>query len=348
MIKKIYFFIFLFVVFVYGCSDIMDNKHDNSISSGSENSENTNQNGNSGNSNGGSGNGNTEQGSGNSGNSGTETPEKEPKLDILYEINNLTVKFSIDYNNVYGEIKSCFWDFTEGYSDDINPEYTFKSEGKHVVILDITFENGKKEQIRKEIELISSDIKHVFLQGFGENPDYMYFALRIKGHSTNHLYKQEITSSIFGGQGTAYVRDLEVIMQNNEGKKYPFSAAYKNLGLSHIYSEEYGFSDKDGSNFNMNFYLGDNIFKIPLNTSRVVFNSFVIVDMTKKGFGGEFSNPVFVRCNIGNMHFDIPYTEYNKNIHRNIALLTIEFDGSIQKCGDYGAYTVTFDGFVEK
>ena len=192
-------------------------------------------------------------------------------------------------------------------------------------------------------------LKKLFLNGFGDDPNSMYFALHIKGHSTKNAFKQEV-GGIFGQSGTAYVKDLEAIVSGGQGSRFPFHKAYTGLGIADIYSVETGFADKEGNNFDMKFYFGAPIFKVPLNSKRISFYSFVIQDMYFGGLGGsDFSNISFTRCNTGQLELHIPAeNKYDSSKHKNIALFTIDFDGDKISTGNSCSYTVTFDGFVKK
>ena len=194
-------------------------------------------------------------------------------------------------------------------------------------------------------------IKDLFMGDFGSNQNVMYFALHITGKSTKSKFLQVPSGNLGQGDGIGYARDLKIIYNGHDGSpttQFPFSAKYKELGLSDVYSEEYGFTEKTGNNLDMRFYLGYPTFYVPLNSRVIKFTSFSIVDLTKPIWGG-FADMVFVRCGLSggveHLKFPLPIDEYNSAIHKNIAKFTIEFNDNL--C-DQNGYTVTFDGFVKK
>lgn len=194
-------------------------------------------------------------------------------------------------------------------------------------------------------------IKDLFMGDFGSNQNVMYFALHITGKSTKSKFLQVPSGNLGQGDGIGYARDLKIIYNGYDGSpttSFPFSAKYKELGLSDVYSEEYGFTEKTGNNLDMRFYLGYPTFYVPLNSRVIKFTSFSIVDLTKPIWGG-FADMVFVRCGLSggveHFQFPLPIDEYNSAIHKNIAKFTIEFNDNL--C-DQNGYTVTFDGFVKK
>ena len=292
---------------------------------------------------------------------GTTRPNE---IEILFDCttNLADVKCSITKEVVPDnmQILQYYWDF--GDSKDAqgkdNGNHTYTSIGKYNIRLGILYElqDGATEtKIMgiKSIEITQipppSEVKirNLFLKGFGDKTNGMYFALHITGKSERDKYTnlgifaQNATSAT--NYKTPYARDLEIQWTEDAGATgFNFSALYSNLGLDDVYDINYGWTDKDGLNLDMPFYLGHSKFYITDGSfsKNFSFKSFVIEDMTIPGFMGYAS---FVRCNVGNFNFKIPLDTYNPAIHKNIALLTVEFRDT--RCSDY---EVTFDGFVEK
>ena len=252
-------------------------------------------------------------------------------IDFEYETKSLTVKFSTE---PVDNVKSYIWHFGDGniYSD-YEAVHSYSKSGLYEVILEAVLNNDKKIYHSKKINVSLMDL---FFEGFGREPDKMYFALHITGSAANGLFMQ---------QHKTYAKDLSFQLKNgNREKDITFSRDYKKWGLwdlwgIKLYNVQYGWADYDGKKLEMPFYLGDADFKTDINSKNISFASFVIKDKENTIFLGD---PSFVRCMTDDLKFTIP-NGYNPDIHKNIAKFTINFNGD-SNC----SYNVLFDGFVNK
>ena len=250
------------------------------------------------------------------------------------------------------EIVEYYWSFGDGgiAEGQYNGHWLYKKGGDYTVKLELEYKkNGAAKRAAlgsQKYTLIQEYFPTLFLSQFGDDTSLMYFALHIKGESNiqangTGLFAQKVTG-ISGKYSEDYARDLIAYKKGDTNTKFEFSALYQNLGLNDIYSIDYGWTDKDGLKLDMPFYLGYKGFNIPKSSNGYVeFVNFNIVDMTSSGLMPGYDYTSFVRCNTGDFKFNIPMKDYDENFHRNIALFTVNFTG---QC----AYSVTFDGFLEK
>ncbi len=253
-------------------------------------------------------------------------------VDFIYDINSLDVSYSV-INIDETKVKSYLWNFGDNNtSSSKSHTHHYSEKGLYTVTLEAVLNNGKKIYHSKKINVSLMDL---FFEGFGAEPDKMYFALHITGSAANGLFMQ---------QHKTYAKDLSFQLKNgNREKDIIFSRDYKKWGLwdlwgIKLYNVQYGWADYDGKKLEMPFYLGDADFKTDINSKNISFTSFVIKDKENTIFLGD---PSFVRCKTDDFKFDIPMEYYDENFHRNIALFTVNFT-------DQCAYSVTFDGFLEK
>lgn len=123
------------------------------------------------------------------------------------------------------------------------------------------------------------------------------------------------------------------------------------------YNDKTGFANEEGTSFDFPFYFGYDDFRVAMsgsNTLKYEFEGFVVRDTTVKDtgiFGSGFGYPAFITMiSSDRLTIEIPLNqagkEYNPSIHKNIALLTLDFK-------DYSATgkacpVITLDGFVSK
>ncbi len=278
--------------------------------------------------------------------------DNQSSIDFIYNINDLEVSFTVDLKGINeSDIKGYWWEFGDGASSaEKSPTHTYNKSGTYNVWLIVDY-NDSQLYAAKEITIDSNSIRNLFANGFGNNQNLMYYALHIKGKSNIQADKTGLFAQksvgLNGKYSEDYARDLVIQPKGiTQPIQIPFSnenAGYKQLGLSDVYSVDYGWTDKDGLLLDMPFYFGYSNFTISKNSNGFVsFISFAVVDMTSQsGLMDGYDYPDFIRCNDGMFKFDIPMNEYNANIHKNIALFTVEFTNTC-------SYTVNFDGFIEK
>lgn len=193
------------------------------------------------------------------------------------------------------------------------------------------------------------------------NQNYMYFAVKVKGTSPNGNFRQAVKS------GYSYARDLHFQIYSSQVVTDQFinfngsevGELYTRFGI-YIdgYNDKTGFTNEEGTSLSFPFYFGYDDFRVLMDGSdllRYDFEVFVIRDTKPQDTGiiggNGFAHPVFIRMSGSeSLSLEIPLKqagkEYNPSIHRNIALLTLDFS-------NYDVTTrtppiITFDGFVEK
>ena len=201
---------------------------------------------------------------------------------------------------------------------------------------------------------------HTHQHGPDSNPNYMYFALRVKGSSSKESFRMSVPG------GYAYPRDLHFQIYANQ----MVTQTYINFNGAEVddlcsqygicvdgYSDKTGFANEEGTSFEFPFYFGYDDFRVAMsssNTLKYEFEGFVVRDTTVKDtgiFGSGFGYPAFITMiSSDRLAIEIPLNqagkEYNPSIHKNIALLTLDFK-------DYSATgkarpVITLDGFVSK
>lgn len=201
---------------------------------------------------------------------------------------------------------------------------------------------------------------HTHQHGPDSNPNYMYFALRVKGSSPKESFRMSVPG------GYAYPRDLHFQIYANQ----IVTQTYINFNGVEVddlcsqygicvdgYSDKTGFANEEGTSFDFPFYFGYDDFRVAMsssNTLKYEFEGFVVRDTTVKDtgiFGSGFGYPAFITMiSSDRLTIEIPLNqagkEYNPSIHKNIALLTLDFK-------DYSATgkahpVITLDGFVSK
>ena len=201
---------------------------------------------------------------------------------------------------------------------------------------------------------------HTHQHGPDSNPNYMYFALRVKGSSSKESFRMSVPG------GYAYPRDLHFQIYANQ----MVTQTYINFNGTEVddlcsqygicvdgYSDKTGFANEEGTSFDFPFYFGYDDFRVAMsgsNTLKYEFEGFVVRDTTVKDtgiFGSGFGYPAFITMiSSDRLTIEIPLNqagkEYNPSIHKNIALLTLDFK-------DYSATgkarpVITLDGFVSK
>ena len=126
-------------------------------------------------------------------------------IDFEYETKSLTVKFSTE---PVDNVKSYIWHFGDGniYSD-YEAVHSYSKSGLYEVILEAVLNNDKKIYHSKKINVSLMDL---FFEGFGREPDKMYFALHITGSAANGLFMQ---------QHKTYAKDLSFQLKNGNREK---------------------------------------------------------------------------------------------------------------------------------
>ena len=212
--------------------------------------------------------------------------------------------------------------------------------------------------ITKEFNVGATYTDKVFLFLKQESePQYMYFAVKVKGNSSKGLFRQHISDNEY-----AYVRDLHmespkaVATSGGNPTKYSNFNGADTMAICATYNvcvEGYnvktGFASEDGNTFEFPFYYGDDNFRVKMNGNKdltFAFESFITRDTTKQGVLGGLGNPNFASIHGGKkLTINIPMSQFDSTEHKNIALFTINFK-------DYNTGTefpeVIFEGFERK
>ena len=235
------------------------------------------------------------------------------------------------------------------YKGKVSPETLLGEVSKTISITgtfptDTTTGSGLKKLFLFAKEDINS--KHP-----DDNPNYMYFALQIKGTSLHGTFRTEATKN---GQSTyAYPRSVQYEHKSSVEDRYTsmYAQATPNLSILGVgYNDETGFGNKAGTSFSMPFYLGDNKCRVEINGKaplKYTFANFVLWDTTVDPFLGNWGWPVLIRLPSSEpLIITIPMDQYDSSQHKNIALLTVTFNDDAKKTNF--EYTVTFDGFEPK
>ncbi len=195
---------------------------------------------------------------------------------------------------------------------------------------------------------------HTHQHGPDSNPNQMYFALRVKGSSSQSSFREEYPD------GYAYARDLhfQVYADKKVSQQYiNFNGAEVDALRSKYgicvdgYNDRTGFANEAGTSFDFPFYFGYDDFRVAMNGSSTLkyeFEAFAVRDTTIEGiFGAGFDYPAFITMlSSERLIIEIPLNEYNSKVHRNIALLTVDFK-DFNAAGKANP-TITLDGFVGK
>lgn len=186
-------------------------------------------------------------------------------------------------------------------------------------------------------------------------PQYMYFAVKVKGSSPTGLFRQKV------GNEYAYARDLHAEVSTPVATIGGVPTKYSNFNGKDVmtlctnynicvvgYNAKTGFATEDGKSFEFPFYYGDDNFRVAKNGSNTLqfaFESFVVRDTTKDGLLSGLGHPSFAAIHgAKKLTLSIPMQNFVESKHRNIALFTINFENY----NGTGLPKVTFDGFVEK
>lgn len=296
-------------------------------------------------------------------------------INFFYSINNRNVSLSplVSWEGVNVNNLTYFWMTSDDTFSDKNPTFTIPEDATATTVTLYIF-NGSQTQenllgeVSKTISLTGtfptdtttgSSLKKLFLfakedsnsKHPDDNPNYMYFALQIKGTSPHGTFRTEATKN---GQSTyAYPRSVQYEHDIEAEDRYTSIFAENtpdlpNLGVG--YTDETGFGYKDGTRFHMPFYFGDNKCRVQINGKQKLsytFANFVVWDTTVDPFLGDWGYPLLIRLPSSEpLIITIPMDTYNPSIHKNIALLTVTFNDDAKK-HDF-EYTVTFDGFEPK
>lgn len=312
---------------------------------------------------------------------GMNTPFPDPNKDISYRINGDSIRAAtalkaagtyLWYLGTYTE--QDFANLTDDTILDLYDKLLDDEKGKDVnllaqgtgqfgLILLIIDGNQKiSHKFFQQVVLGKTDkvFVHTHQHGPDSNPNYMYFALRVKGSSPKESFQMSVPG------GYAYPRDLHFQIYANQ----MVSQRYINFNGTEVddlcsqygicvdgYSDKTGFANEEGTSFDFPFYFGYDDFRVAMsgsNTLKYEFEGFVVRDTTIKDtgiFGSGFGYPAFITMiSSDRLTIEIPLKqagkEYNPSIHKNIALLTLDFK-------DYSATgkarpVITLDGFVSK
>lgn len=311
---------------------------------------------------------------------GMNTPFPDPNKDISYRINGDSIRAATAleaagtyhwYLGTYTE--QDFANLTDDTILDLYDKLLDDEKGKDVNLLAqgtgqfgliLLVIDGEKisHKFFQQVVLGKTDrvFVHTHQHGPDSNPNYMYFALRVKGSSSKESFRMSVPG------GYAYPRDLHFQIYANS----MVSQTYINFNGAEVddlcsqygicvdgYSDKTGFANEEGTSFEFPFYFGYDDFRVAMsdsNTLKYEFEGFVVRDTTVKDtgiFGSGFGYPAFITMiSSDRLTIEIPLNqagkEYNPSIHKNIALLTLDFK-------DYSATgkarpVITLDGFVSK
>lgn len=312
---------------------------------------------------------------------GMNTPFPDPNKDISYRINGDSIRAATAleaagtyhwYLGAYTEqdfanlTDDTIWDLYDKLLDDKEGKdvnLLAQGTGQFGLILLVIDGNQKiSHKFFQQVVLGKTDrvFVHTHQHGPDNNPNYMYFALRVKGSSSKESFRMGVPG------GYAYPRDLHFQIYANQ----MVSQRYINFNGTEVddlcsqygicvdgYSDKTGFANEEGTSFDFPFYFGYDDFRVAMsssNTLKYEFEGFVVRDTTVKDtgiFGSGFGYPAFITMiSSDRLTIEIPLNqagkEYNPSIHKNIALLTLDFK-------DYSATgkarpVITLDGFVSK
>lgn len=312
---------------------------------------------------------------------GMNTPFPDPNKDISYRINGDSIRAAtalkaagryLWYLGAYTE--QDFANLTDDTIWDLYDKLLDDKEGKDVNLLAqgtgqfglilLVIDGNQKISHKSFQQVVLGKTDRVFVHthqhGPDSNPNYMYFALRVKGSSSKESFRMSVPN------GYAYPRDLHFQIYANQ----MVTQTYINFNGTEVddlcsqygicvdgYSDKTGFANEEGTSFDFPFYFGYDDFRVAMsssNTLKYEFEGFVVRDTTVKDtgiFGSGFGYPAFITMISSNrLTIEIPLKqagkEYNPSIHKNIALLTLDFK-------DYSATgkarpVITLDGFVSK
>lgn len=272
--------------------------------------------------------------------------------DFTFKVSGLQAAFKADVRNGDNKRIDYLWDFNggENISYEKNPVYVFSDPGRKQVTLKVFIDGNGNDPltVTKTVTVFSAEPIRLFIYNAdgGEpdkNPDYIYFALRIRGESPS--------GSFYQAGNHAYPRDLEYIASNGNYVNFLSKDIDGLCGMGYCidgYDEVTGFAAAAGTEMDMPFYLGVNDFRGKINGKRDViyyFNGFSILDRSIPIWGG-FAYPVFIRFNQSSdmekrFKITVPMASYDPAVHKNIVRLTVNFTNN---GGDY-PYEIIFDGF---
>ena len=291
------------------------------------------------------------------------TVESQNTIDFSYTINgrDITLTPVVSWKGVNVNNLTYFWMTSDDISYDKNPTFTIP-EGATATTVTLQIYNEKTllGEVSKKISISNTaELTPIKLLNFNndanhpdKNPQYMYFALQIKGTSTHGTFLSTGHKKN-GVPSDAYPRSVQY--EHDIGATDRYTSIYAentpdlpNLGVG--YTEATGFGNKDGTSFHMPFYFGDNKCRVQINGKQKLsytFANFVVWDTTVDSFLGNWGYPVLIRLPSADpLIITIPMDTYNPSIHKNIALLTVTFNDDAQK-HDF-KYSIRFDGFEPK
>lgn len=291
------------------------------------------------------------------------TVKSQNTINFFYSINNRNVSLSplVSWEGVNVNNLTYFWMTSDGISNDKNPTFTIPEDATATTVtLQIYNEKTLLGEVSKKISISNTaEPTPIKLLNFNndanhpdKNPQYMYFALQIKGTSTHGTFLSTGHQKN-GVPSDAYPRSVQYEHKSSDQDRFTSIYAENtpdlpNLGVG--YTDETGFGNKDGTSFHMPFYFGDNKCRVQINGKQKLsytFANFVVWDTTVDPFLGDWGYPLLIRLPSSKpLIITIPMDTYNPSIHKNIALLTVTFNDDAKKT-DF-EYTVTFDGFEPK
>ncbi|MBO7174183.1 MAG: hypothetical protein J6V57_00345 [Spirochaetaceae bacterium] len=292
------------------------------------------------------------------------TVESQNTIDFSYTITgrDITLTPVVSWKGVNVNNLTYFWMTSDDISYDKNPTFTIP-EGATATTVTLQIYNEKTllGEVSKKISISNTaEPTPIKLLNFNndanhpdKNPQYMYFALQIKGTSTHGTFLSTGHKKN-GVPSDAYPRSVQY--EHDIGATDRYTSIYAentpdlpNLGVG--YTEATGFGNKDGTSFHMPFYFGDNKCRVQIingkSSLQYTFANFVVWDTTVDSFLGNWGYPVLIRLPSADpLIITIPMDTYNPSIHKNIALLTVTFNDDAQK-HDF-KYSIRFDGFEPK
>lgn len=296
--------------------------------------------------------------------SGENKPAVTPKpieitADFTFTVTDKTIKFTPIVENGEGYKLSYLWDFDNGAasSTEKSPVFRFSEGGKKYVTLKI-FVDDNPTPVVNQLKIIDiADVINIFIHKKDGNepelnPNYMYFALRLKGSSAGGHYRQKVVFGSSSDKEYGYPRGFEYMDKDSQNIKFPSKFVYEFAKLGVFisnYTDETGFANKEGTEFDMPFYFGVNNFRVKINKSKdsvpYTFVSLNVYDDVASGWGGGYALINFIRFNKSEAFtVNIPLKDYDEKIHKNIAKLTIDFTSN----GYNYEPKITFDGYELK
>ena len=300
---------------------------------------------------------------------GMNTPFPDPNKDISYRINGDSISAATAleaagtyhwYLGTYTE--QDFANLTDDTIWDLYDKLLDDKEGKDVNLLAqgtgqfglilLVIDGNQKISHKSFQQVVLGKTDRVFVHTHQHGPD--------KGSSSKESFRMSVPG------GYAYPRDLHFQIYANQ----MVTKTYINFNGTEVddlcsqygicvdgYSDKTGFANEEGTSFDFPFYFGYDDFRVAMsdsNTLKYEFEGFVVRDTTVKDtgiFGSGFGYPAFITMiSSDRLTIEIPLKqagkEYNPSIHKNIALLTLDFK-------DYSATgkarpVITLDGFVSK